>query len=95
MVHYSPSAGRKHYGPGTPRAGTPVIASRIAGNIGLLGLDYAGYYALEDERALARLLTRAETEPNFYALLKKQCAARRKLVTPKAELRGLRKLLLG
>ena len=76
-------------------AGTPVIASRIAGNIGMLGLDYAGYYALEDEHALARLLTRAETEPNFYALLKKQCAARRKLVTPKAELSGLRKLLLG
>ena len=76
-------------------AGTPVIASRIAGNIGMLGLDYAGYYALEDERALARLLTRAETEPNFYALLKKQCAARRKLVTAKAELSGLRKLLVG
>ena len=24
-------------------AGTPVIASRIAGNIGMLGLDYAGF----------------------------------------------------
>jgi len=38
----------------------PVIASRIPGNIGMLGTDYAGYYPLADERALARLLSRAD-----------------------------------
>ena len=27
------------------RSGTPVLASRIAGNVGMLGADYAGYFA--------------------------------------------------
>ena len=50
-------------------AGVPVIASDIAGNIGLLGTDYPGYYPLGDEAALARLLARCETEPTFLRTL--------------------------
>lgn len=46
-------------------AGVPIIASDIAGNIGLLGRDYPGYYAVGDEGALAKLLHRTETEPAF------------------------------
>ncbi|MEK6594704.1 MAG: selenoneine biosynthesis selenosugar synthase SenB [Pseudomonadota bacterium] len=74
-------------------AGVPVIASKISGNIGMLGRDYAGYYPLEDEMALAGLLWHAESDPRFYRHLKRQCAARRPLVAPQLEKRGLKKLL--
>lgn len=74
-------------------AGVPVIASKIPGNIGMLGTDYAGYYPLEDEKALAQLLWRAESDPAFYRRLRKHCAARRHLVRPQQEQRALKKLL--
>ena len=74
-------------------AGVPVIASRVSGNVGMLGEDYAGYYPVENEGALARLLSRAEESPEFYALLRQQCAARHTLMLPRAERSGLEKLL--
>lgn len=74
-------------------AGVPVIASRIPGNIGMLGTDYAGYYPLGNERALARLLWRAESDPEFYRTLKRQCTARRHLISRTREKDGLRLLL--
>jgi glycosyltransferase involved in cell wall biosynthesis len=74
-------------------SGVPVIASKISGNIGMLGADYAGYYRPEDEKALAKLLWHAESDPAFYRRLKMQCAARRHLVNPRLEQRALKKLL--
>ena len=74
-------------------ARVPVIASRIPGNIGMLGADYAGYYPLGNERALARLLWRVESDPEFYRKLRRQCAARRPLVSRAREKDGLRRLL--
>ena len=74
-------------------AGVPVIASRISGNIGMLGRHYAGYYPVADEKGLARLLWRAESDPAFYRRLKRQCAARRYLVSPQLEVGNLKKLL--
>ena len=71
----------------------PIIASRISGNIGMLGSDYPGYYPLESESALARLLWRAESDARFYARLKKLCVARARLVTPAHERASLRRLL--
>lgn len=71
----------------------PVLASRISGNIGMLGKDYAGYFPLEDERALARLMRRAESDANFYRLLKTQLRAREPLVSPRREKDALRALL--
>jgi putative glycosyltransferase (TIGR04348 family) len=71
------------------RIGVPVIASRISGNVGLLGADYRGYFAVEDERELARLLSRAATEARFYRTLKQQVARLRPLVAPRAEARAL------
>jgi glycosyltransferase involved in cell wall biosynthesis len=44
-------------------ADVPVIASSIAGSIGLLGADHPGYYPTGDTAALAALLTRAEADP--------------------------------
>jgi putative glycosyltransferase (TIGR04348 family) len=66
-------------------AGVPVIASRIPGNVGLLGRDYAGYYPVENTRALARLLRHAEADPAFYRKLAAQCRLRRRLITPARE----------
>lgn len=74
-------------------AEVPVIASDISGNIGMLGTDYAGYYRYGDERALAQLLWRAESDADFYARLQTQCAARRPLFTPEQERTGLERLL--
>lgn len=69
--------------------GLPVIASRVSGNIGMLGENYAGLFPCHDEQALAALLTRAETDGAFYRTLQKQCAARRKLLTPERERKTL------
>jgi putative glycosyltransferase (TIGR04348 family) len=66
-------------------AGVPVIASRIAGNVGMLGEDYPGYYPVGDERALALLLEQTETDAAFYESLKARCAARRSLTLPGRE----------
>jgi len=74
-------------------AGLPVVSSRIAGSVGLLGADYPGYYPVEDEAALRTLLLRAESDPAFYAVLEAGCAARRPLFTPAREKAGWESLL--
>lgn len=74
-------------------ADLPVIASAVSGNIGMLGQDYAGYYPYGDENSLSKLLYRAESEPEFYNLLKTQCAARKTLIQPQQESTGLQRLL--
>jgi len=74
-------------------AGVPVVASEIPGNVGMLGSDYPGYYPAGDERALARLLERAETDPAFYKRLEAGCEARRDRTLPEHEREALRALI--
>ena len=71
------------------RIGTPVLASRVQGNVGMLGPRYPGYFRLGDTRALARLLSRARGDPAFRARLRKELAARRRLFAPAEERRAL------
>jgi putative glycosyltransferase (TIGR04348 family) len=71
------------------RIGVPVLASRISGNIGLLGPGYPGYFPVEDEKALARLITRAVVDETSYDRLKREIAALRPAVAPRAEARAL------
>ena len=66
-------------------SGTPVLASRIPGNVGMLGADYAGYFDWGDASQLLALLQRCRQDPPFYALLKNQCAGRAPLFSPLAE----------
>jgi putative glycosyltransferase (TIGR04348 family) len=73
--------------------GVPVLASDISGNRGMLGNDYAGYFPVGDARALARLIDRSIDEPDFYALLQRQCAARALLFAPAAERAALLQLV--
>lgn len=47
------------------RAGLPVLASDIPGNLGLLGEDYPCVYPVGDEAALAALMTRAEQDSQW------------------------------
>ncbi len=75
-------------------AGVPVIASGIPGNIGMLGQDYPGYYPVGDEQGLAQLLSRAESDENFYAELARLCQARRGLMTPEREAASVRQLMM-
>jgi putative glycosyltransferase (TIGR04348 family) len=73
--------------------GTPVLASRIPGSIGLLGEDYPGYFPVGDTRALTELLMRAESDPRFYSRLAKHCARLQPLFRPSEECASWRKLL--
>ena len=63
----------------------PVLASDIGGNRGMLGANYAGYFPVGDAAALARLVDRSIAEPEFYALLQRQCAERAERFAPEAE----------
>jgi len=71
------------------RIGTPVLASRVPGNVGMLGARYPGYYALGDEAGLAALIARARSEKGFYRKLQSGIRQRRSLFAPCAERRAL------
>jgi putative glycosyltransferase (TIGR04348 family) len=71
----------------------PVIATQIPGLIGTLGKNFRGYFPVGDTTRLTRLLLKAETDVDFYRLLKRQCAAVANLVQPKRELAEWRRLL--
>jgi putative glycosyltransferase (TIGR04348 family) len=73
--------------------GVPVLSSRIAGSVGLLGEDYPGYFPVGDTRALAELLRRAETDAGFLAELQARCEERRGLFDPARERASWRELL--
>lgn len=72
------------------RIGVPVLASRIPGNVGLLGAGYPGYYPTGDEAALAALLTRAQADPGFYRRLLHWMRKLRPMVAPRNEAAALR-----
>jgi glycosyltransferase involved in cell wall biosynthesis len=70
-------------------SGVPVIASRIPGNMGMLGEDYAGLFPVGDAKALADMLIRFRHDATFEQLLKKQCALRAPLFSAEHERKGL------
>ena len=65
--------------------GVPVVASRIGGNVGMLGHDYDGYFLPGDDAQLAQLLDRISRDAAFLAHLRSQCAARAPLFDPARE----------
>lgn len=71
------------------RIGVPVVASRVPGNVGMLGPGHPGYYPLADDRALAGVIARAASDPRFYARLAARTRDRRRLFAPAAERRRL------
>jgi putative glycosyltransferase (TIGR04348 family) len=77
------------------RIGVPVLASRVPGNVGMLGRDYPGYFPLHDDKALARLIERCRTNASFYKKLRGALLRRRALFAPAAERAALKRLLQG
>jgi putative glycosyltransferase (TIGR04348 family) len=73
--------------------GVPVVASRISGNVGMLGRDYAGYFAPGNDRELARLLERLPCDAAFLAELRGQCARRAALFEPRREEAAVNRLV--
>jgi putative glycosyltransferase (TIGR04348 family) len=76
-------------------AHTPVIGSRIDGNVGLLGARYPGWFAPDDADAARALLLRAATQPRFLARLARQCDRRADFFAPAREQRDLRRVVAG
>lgn len=75
------------------RSDVPPLASRIDGNVGLLGPDYDGYFPAGDAAALARLMVRFAEEPAFASHLAAQGRARAGRFAPQVEAARLRTLL--
>lgn len=75
------------------RAGLPILASDIPGNRGLLGDRYPGYFPVKDEKALADLMYRTETDPDFLARLKQEVDQLAPGFTPEQELKSLEEAL--
>ena len=65
--------------------GTPVLASAIPGNLGLLGVDYPGVFPVGDAAGLAELIGRFEAEATFRAVLRERCEALAERHTPARE----------
>jgi putative glycosyltransferase (TIGR04348 family) len=95
LVNCSVMEGGAHVVLEAVQSGTPVLASRISGNVGMLGADYSGYFPVGDAEALARLLRRCAAEPGFLALLRGQCTRRAPLFAPDAEQRHVLNLVLS
>lgn len=74
-------------------AHTPVIASRVDGNIGLLGADYPGLFAPDDADAARTLLLRIARDPRFLAQLTHACERLAPRFAPAREQRDLRRLV--
>ncbi len=93
LVHPSKMEGGAHVIMEAVQSGTPVLASRVNGNVGMLGGDYAGYFELGDDAALADLLMRCRDDAVFLPLLARQCQARAVLFEPERERESLQKLV--
>ncbi|MFB6346798.1 MAG: selenoneine biosynthesis selenosugar synthase SenB [bacterium] len=65
--------------------GTPVLASDIPGNRGLLGDDYPGYFPVESTDELRDLLLRCESNRDFLHRLQTEIDNLQSLALPKTE----------
>jgi putative glycosyltransferase (TIGR04348 family) len=74
-------------------AGVPILASRMDGNVGLLGADYPAYFPVGDTQALARLMRRIEVDRRFVVTLRRAIARRAPLFRPEREVAAWRELL--
>jgi glycosyltransferase involved in cell wall biosynthesis len=74
-------------------ASVPVLSTRVSGSIGLLGDEYGGYFDVGDTIGLKQLLTRAETDADYYNTLSSWCGKRKPLFAPEREKATWKKLL--
>lgn len=95
LVHASRMEGGAHAVIEALRSGTPVIASRIDGNLGLLGDDWPASFEVGDDAALATLIERARDEPAMLVDLQRRAAERAPLFAPEAERESLMRIVRG
>jgi putative glycosyltransferase (TIGR04348 family) len=98
LVHTSQMEGGAHVIMEAVRSGTPVLASHVPGNVGMLGTQYMGYFPWSDAQALAALLQTClagqhRQDGGLLSLLTRQCAERALLFSPAAERAALRQLV--
>ncbi len=73
--------------------GVPLLASRIDGNVGILGDSYAGYFPAGNTAALTALMQSFEADAGFRRKLRAQCRRLARLVTPARERAAWRRLI--
>lgn len=97
LVHCSRMEGGAHVVMEALASGTPALASRIDGNVGMLGRDYAGYFEWNDAAHLAALLSACRASQSdssgLLATLRCQASARAVLFTPERERRAVLELV--
>jgi putative glycosyltransferase (TIGR04348 family) len=93
LVHPSRMEGGAHVVIEAVRSATPVLASRIAGNVGLLGAAYAGVFDPGDDAALSAWLERLRDDPDMLVALRAQTEARAALFAPSAEQAALHRIV--
>ena len=93
LVNSSRMEGGAHVILEAVQSGTAVLASRIDGNVGMLGEAYEGYFEVGDDAALARLIVRARDNAPFLARLRAQGEQRSALFAPATEQRSLLELI--
>jgi putative glycosyltransferase (TIGR04348 family) len=89
LVHASRMEGGAHVVIEALRSGTPVLASHIDGNLGLLGRDWPAVFEPGDDAALATLLARARDEPDMLAAWALAAERRAPLFDPETERESL------
>jgi putative glycosyltransferase (TIGR04348 family) len=73
--------------------GVPVLASRIDGNIGILGETYLGFFRVGDTSELRQLMLRVETDRRFLLGLQKAIIGLASLFGPDRERRAWIRLI--
>ena len=99
LLHPSEMEGGAHVIMEAVLSGTPVLASRVAGNVGMLGTGYGGYFPPGDAAALVRLLRACRADiaapAGTLVRLQAQCAVRAPLFQRDAERSHLLQALAG
>ena len=93
LVHASKMEGGAHVVMEAVCSGTPVLASRIDGNVGMLGQAYSGYFEVGSAPQLAALLTQIRSQQHgpqggkrkLLETLASQCEKRAALFAPETE----------
>ncbi len=93
LVHPSRMEGGAHVVIEAVVSGTPVLASRIDGNTGLLGEDHPGLFEPGDAQGLAQLLRRCRDEPSMLPLLQAHGARHAAAFHPEQERQTLHSLV--
>lgn len=74
---------------------TPVLASQITGNVGLLGADYPAYFDFDDREGLRRLICRVRESCDLRTELAERVMQRARLFTPERERDAWREIVGG